>query len=164
MHELTSRRLRLRLARRISEDVSPRQSLYRGWFPVISSLCCSNFVYFYTFNTLKRLNISGPARSRLGKDLLMGIVAGDLTARTLPDVDGERSSKHLVAPAGAVNVILTTPMWVVNTRLKLQGAKFRDEDVQQTHYRGILGVCLCRTRPPGRTAAVVRHGGRASEY
>ncbi|XP_033827617.1 peroxisomal membrane protein PMP34 [Periophthalmus magnuspinnatus] len=90
------------------------QSLYRGWFPVISSLCCSNFVYFYTFNTLKRVMVAGPQRSRPGKDLLMGIISG------------------------AVNVILTTPMWVVNTRLKLQGVKFRDEDLHQTHYKGIF--------------------------
>nr|XP_019957364.1 PREDICTED: peroxisomal membrane protein PMP34-like [Paralichthys olivaceus] len=90
------------------------QSLYRGWFPVISSLCCSNFVYFYTFNTLKRVMVSGSGRSRPSKDLLMGIVAG------------------------VVNVVLTTPMWVVNTRLKLQGAKFRNEDLQQTQYKGIL--------------------------
>uniref|UniRef100_A0A672SA14 Peroxisomal membrane protein PMP34-like n=1 Tax=Sinocyclocheilus grahami TaxID=75366 RepID=A0A672SA14_SINGR len=39
---------------------------------------------------------------------------------------------------GAVNVLLTTPMWVVNTRLKLQGAKFRNEDLHQTHYKGIF--------------------------
>ncbi|XP_018526275.1 peroxisomal membrane protein PMP34 isoform X2 [Lates calcarifer] len=51
------------------------QSLYRGWFPVISSLCCSNFVYFYTFNSLKKLMASGPGKSRPGKDLLMGVVA-----------------------------------------------------------------------------------------
>ncbi|XP_020491940.2 peroxisomal membrane protein PMP34 [Labrus bergylta] len=89
-------------------------SLYRGWLPVISSLCCSNFVYFYTFNTLKRLNAAGQIKSRPGRDLLMGVAAG------------------------VVNVLLTTPMWVVNTRLKLQGAKFRNEDLQQTHYRGIF--------------------------
>lgn len=89
-------------------------SLYRGWFPVISSLCCSNFVYFYTFNTLKKVMVTGPQRSRPSKDLLMGVIAG------------------------AVNVILTTPMWVVNTRLKLQGVKFRNEDLHQTHYRGIF--------------------------
>lgn len=47
-----------------------------------------------------------------------------------------------VSPPGAVNVLLTTPMWVVNTRLKLQGAKFRNEDLKQTHYRGIFGVCV----------------------
>ncbi|XP_068606182.1 peroxisomal membrane protein PMP34 [Brachionichthys hirsutus] len=89
-------------------------SLYRGWLPVISSLCCSNFVYFYTFNSLKKLVASGPGRSRAGKDLLVGVVSG------------------------VVNVVLTTPMWVVNTRLKLQGVKFRNEDLQQTHYRGIF--------------------------
>lgn len=89
-------------------------SLYRGWFPVISSLCCSNFVYFYTFNTLKKVMVGNQGRSRPGKDLLMGFISG------------------------AVNVLLTTPMWVVNTRLKLQGAKFRNEDLQQTHYRGIF--------------------------
>ncbi|XP_042562828.1 peroxisomal membrane protein PMP34-like [Clupea harengus] len=87
-------------------------SLYRGWFPVISSLCCSNFVYFYTFNTLKRALVMG--KPRPAKDLLMGMISG------------------------AVNVLLTTPMWVVNTRLKLQGAKFRNEDLHQTHYRGIF--------------------------
>lgn len=90
------------------------QSLYRGWFPVISSLCCSNFVYFYTFNSLKKLTASGRGKSRPGKDLLIGIAAG------------------------VVNVIMTTPMWVVNTRLKLQGAKFRNERLHQTHYRGMF--------------------------
>ncbi|XP_028311495.1 peroxisomal membrane protein PMP34 [Gouania willdenowi] len=90
------------------------QSLYRGWFPVISSLCCSNFVYFYTFNALKKATAAaGPGGSQPGKDLLMGVAAG------------------------VVNVLLTTPMWVVNTRLKLQGVKFRNEELHQTHYKGI---------------------------
>ncbi|KAF5891815.1 peroxisomal membrane protein PMP34-like, partial [Clarias magur] len=89
-------------------------SLYRGWFPVISSLCCSNFVYFYTFNSLKRLMLQEKGKSRPGRDLVMGFIAG------------------------TVNVLLTTPMWVVNTRLKLQGAKFRNEDLHQTHYKGIF--------------------------
>uniref|UniRef100_W5MN81 Solute carrier family 25 member 17 n=1 Tax=Lepisosteus oculatus TaxID=7918 RepID=W5MN81_LEPOC len=89
-------------------------ALYRGWFPVISSLCCSNFVYFYTFNTLKALWALERGRSRPGRDLLMGFISG------------------------AVNVLLTTPMWVVNTRLKLQGARFRNEELQQTHYKGIF--------------------------
>ncbi|NWZ65002.1 PM34 protein, partial [Acrocephalus arundinaceus] len=86
---------------------------YRGWFPVISSLCCSNFVYFYTFNSLKALWVKGQ-HSTTGKDLVLGVVAG------------------------VVNVLLTTPLWVVNTRLKLQGAKFRNEDIIPTNYRGII--------------------------
>lgn len=86
---------------------------YRGWFPVISSLCCSNFVYFYTFNSLKAVWVKGQ-RSTTGKDLVVGFVAG------------------------VVNVLLTTPLWVVNTRLKLQGAKFRNEDIVPTNYKGIF--------------------------
>ncbi|XP_025920809.1 peroxisomal membrane protein PMP34 isoform X10 [Apteryx rowi] len=86
---------------------------YRGWFPVISSLCCSNFVYFYTFNSLKALWVKGQ-HSTTGKDLVLGVVAG------------------------VVNVLLTTPLWVVNTRLKLQGAKFRNEDIVPTNYKGIV--------------------------
>ncbi|XP_035407784.1 peroxisomal membrane protein PMP34 isoform X1 [Cygnus olor] len=86
---------------------------YRGWFPVISSLCCSNFVYFYTFNSLKTLWVKGQ-HSTTGKDLVLGVVAG------------------------VANVLLTTPLWVVNTRLKLQGAKFRNEDIVPTNYKGII--------------------------
>jgi len=43
---------------------------------------------------------------------------------------------------GVVNVLLTTPLWVVNTRLKLQGAKFRNEDIVPTNYKGIIGEHL----------------------
>ncbi|XP_065108905.1 peroxisomal membrane protein PMP34 [Paramisgurnus dabryanus] len=86
---------------------------YRGWFPVICSLCCSNFVYFYCFHSLKATWLRGH-RSTPGRDLIIGIVAG------------------------VVNVLVTTPLWVVNTRLKLQGAKFRNEDIKPTHYKGII--------------------------
>lgn len=37
-------------------------------------------------------------------------------------------------------------MWVVNTRLKLQGAKFRNEELHQTHYKGIFGQNRSHTR------------------
>lgn len=86
---------------------------YRGWFPVICSLCCSNFVYFYCFHSLKASWLQAH-RASPGKDLFIGIVAG------------------------VVNVLVTTPLWVVNTRLKLQGAKFRNTDIRPTHYKGIM--------------------------
>lgn len=56
-------------------SLSTRLAPYRGWFPVISSLCCSNFVYFYTFNSLKTLWVKGQ-HSSTGKDLVLGVVAG----------------------------------------------------------------------------------------
>ncbi|XP_012590493.1 PREDICTED: peroxisomal membrane protein PMP34 [Condylura cristata] len=62
---------------------------------------------------LKAVWVKGQ-RSTTGKDLVVGFVAG------------------------VVNVLLTTPLWVVNTRLKLQGAKFRNEDIVPTNYKGII--------------------------
>uniref|UniRef100_A0A7N6BUS3 Solute carrier family 25 member 17 n=2 Tax=Anabas testudineus TaxID=64144 RepID=A0A7N6BUS3_ANATE len=90
---------------------------YRGWFPVICSLCCSNFVYFYCFHSLKASWLKGK-QSVPSTDLIIGIAAG------------------------VVNVLVTTPLWVVNTRLKLQGSKFRNADIQPTNYSGILDAFL----------------------
>ncbi|XP_028172525.1 peroxisomal membrane protein PMP34 [Ostrinia nubilalis] len=68
-------------------------SLYRGLSPVLQSLSVSNFVYFYSFHALR--NFASKENSAL-KDLFFGIVAG------------------------SINVILTSPLWVVNTRMKLE--------------------------------------------
>lgn len=54
------------------------------------SLASSNFVYFYTFHGLKSLIKS----NEIQNDLALGIIAG------------------------VINVFLTTPLWVVNSRLK----------------------------------------------
>lgn len=61
----------------------------------MQSSCISNFVYFYVFHLLKRLR-GRDSQSALG-DLLLG------------------------ALAGSVNVLATTPFWVVNTRIKMNG-------------------------------------------
>ncbi|XP_048473697.1 peroxisomal membrane protein PMP34-like [Rhincodon typus] len=99
-------------------------ALYRSWFPVISSLCCSNFVYFYTFNALKDAWVKGQPSTN-GKDLVMGFISG------------------------IVNVMVTTPLWVVNTRLKLQGAVLRSDDIERTNYMGILDATSRIVREEG---------------
>uniref|UniRef100_UPI00398F4C26 peroxisomal membrane protein PMP34-like n=1 Tax=Pristiophorus japonicus TaxID=55135 RepID=UPI00398F4C26 len=102
-------------------------AVYRSWFSVISSLCCSNFVYFYTFNTLKHIWVKGQPSTN-SKDLMMGFVSG------------------------VVNVLITTPLWVVNTRLKMQGAILRSDDIQQTDYKGILDAVTQILRKEGALA------------
>ncbi|XP_040010432.1 peroxisomal membrane protein PMP34 isoform X2 [Xiphias gladius] len=97
---------------------------YRGWFPVICSLCCSNFVYFYCFHSLKAGWLKGK-QSAPSTDLIIGIAAG------------------------VINVLVTTPLWVVNTRLKLQGSKFRNVDIRPTDYSGILDAFVQIIRDEG---------------
>lgn len=81
-------------------------SLYRGLQPVQASLCVSGFVYFYTFHGLRAVfAFKGPHghQNSAGRDLLLGSIAG------------------------VVNVLLTNPMWVVNTRMKLQRPKSKSK-------------------------------------
>lgn len=85
-------------------------TLYRGMVPVLQSLCISNFVYFYTFHSLKTL-IPRSSQSAL-RDLLLGSLAG------------------------AVNVMSTTPFWVVNTRLKMKGIQGANE--QSREYSNLI--------------------------
>lgn len=80
-----------------------RDALYKGLKPVLMSLGSSNFVYFYTFHGLKSLTKS----TEIQHDLALGIIAG------------------------AINVLLTTPLWVVNSRLKSPSS-------QQQHFTGLL--------------------------
>ena len=96
------------------------RSLYRGLFPVVATLCCSNFIYFYTYNCLKAVTLRD-VKSDPVKDLIFATIAG------------------------IVNVLVTTPLWVVNTRLKLQGIKFETDkykDSKQPRYRGIIDALL----------------------
>lgn len=55
------------------------QSLYRGLFPVLSSLYCSNFLYFYTFNGLKTVFVGRGKTSSSLQDLLFGYLAGNIS-------------------------------------------------------------------------------------
>jgi len=72
--------------------------LYQGLKAVLISLGISNFVYFYTNNLLKVL------LRRISQQKDVTIV----------------QNLFIASLAGVVNVLLTCPLWVANTRLKLQ--------------------------------------------
>jgi len=50
--------------------------LYRGWFPVMTSVCYSNFVYFYVFNGLKAIAYKDGTKPYPAKDLVLAFIAG----------------------------------------------------------------------------------------
>jgi len=82
-------------------------TLYRGGQSTMLSVSISNFVYFYSFHGLKR--VAGVANQTALKDLFFACTAG------------------------CINVLLTNPLWVVNSRLKMAGLS---KDAQK--YRGLF--------------------------
>ncbi|KAI4480424.1 hypothetical protein M0802_012967 [Mischocyttarus mexicanus] len=106
----------LTMIRELTSKEGPH-TLYRGMVPVLQSLCASNFVYFYTFHGLKMLR--SRRNQTAGNDLLVASIAG------------------------VINVLTTTPLWVVNTRLKMKGVNNVDEknnNDYNTLYDGLLHI------------------------
>uniref|UniRef100_A0A023FIN0 Putative mitochondrial carrier protein n=2 Tax=Amblyomma TaxID=6942 RepID=A0A023FIN0_AMBCJ len=103
----------LALLRELVREEGPG-SVYRGLGPVLTSLWCSNFVYFYSFHGLRAV-----------------IAAGDASRH------GALSDLLLASVAGVINVLTTTPLWVVNTRIKMQGVKLAaaDREALRKHPR-----------------------------
>ncbi|XP_011169843.1 peroxisomal membrane protein PMP34 [Solenopsis invicta] len=92
-------------------------TLYRGIVPVLQSLCASNFIYFYTFHGLKELRSKRDQTA--GNDLILASIAG------------------------VINVLTTTPLWVVNTRLKMRGVELvpeRNNNEYTTLCDGLLHI------------------------
>ncbi|XP_023077888.1 peroxisomal membrane protein PMP34 isoform X2 [Piliocolobus tephrosceles] len=97
---------------------------------------------FFPLDTARlRLQVDEKRKSKTTHMVLLEIIKEEGLLKAVW-VKGQRSTtgKDLVVGfvAGVVNVLLTTPLWVVNTRLKLQGAKFRNEDIVPTNYKGII--------------------------
>jgi len=80
---------------------------YQGLPATIASLFTSNFVYFYSYNALK----------------LVIERVGERDVRTLENLG-------VGAIAGVINVLVTCPLWVANTRLKLQQKGGKGEEAQ----------------------------------
>jgi len=52
------------------------ESLYKGLGPVLTSLYCSNFVYFYSFSGMKMLASSKGLKPSASRDLVLGYLSG----------------------------------------------------------------------------------------
>ena len=90
-------------------------------------MAVSNFLYFYSFHGLKTL--TGAKNQKAVKDLLFACVAGEAVTS---DVIKYKASLA-TSCSGCINVLLTNPLWVVNSRLKMAGIK---NEVQK--YKGTL--------------------------
>ena len=109
-------------------------ALYRGLVPVLTSLCCSNFVYFYAFNGMKATGDIVGIKASSVRDLVFGYVSG------------------------CINALVTTPLWVANTRLKLQTKKKHDsgqktdEENKPRHLNGLVDGVMTIAREDGPQA------------
>lgn len=92
------------------------ETLYRGLSSVLTSLCCSNFVYFYSFNGMKTVGNVVGIKASPGRDLIFGYLSG------------------------CINALITTPLWVANTRLKLQVSNDKSKQNKDgaTHIDGLI--------------------------
>eukprot|EP00090_Calanus_glacialis_P046701 TRINITY_DN9292_c0_g1_i1.p1 TRINITY_DN9292_c0_g1~~TRINITY_DN9292_c0_g1_i1.p1 ORF type:complete len:295 (+),score=59.16 TRINITY_DN9292_c0_g1_i1:50-934(+) len=90
-------------------------TLYRGCQSTLLSISISNFVYFYSFHGLKKF--TGAASQNALKDLLFACTAG------------------------CINVLLTNPLWVVNSRLKMAGIA-KDAPKYRGTFDGLCKIAL----------------------
>jgi len=77
---------------------------------------------------------------------------------------------HLCCKPGIINVLMTTPLWVANTRLKLQGTKLQtgtssdhgcSPRVRHTNYSGLIGKLSLRSN---HLSVQSFHPGRGVAY
>jgi hypothetical protein len=88
----------------------------QGLSPVLTSLGISSFVYFYAFNGLKAIMTKRAKSGRLSTamNLLVASVAGVMYVHSTP----ARATRDRPS-----NLMITTPLWVANTRMRLAGSQ-----------------------------------------
>ncbi|KAL7535613.1 hypothetical protein ACHAXR_006613 [Thalassiosira sp. AJA248-18] len=126
-----------------------RRGLYRGWFSLVVALMILNFVYFYCFHALRRWWLVMMTTTTTTTGLV------DWMRNVITSQGGSNINEiviDLVAgySAGCVAVLVTGPLWLVNTRLKLQGVNIgqvvgngKSPMSTNKQYTGILN-CLYR--------------------
>lgn len=98
----------LAVARQIARDGGPAK-LYQGWWSNVVCLATSNFVYFYSYNALKMVY---RARRRMAKGADISTIA----------------NLAIATASGALNVVVTAPLWTASARLSTQRSDSRKPD------------------------------------
>ncbi|KAK2169855.1 hypothetical protein LSH36_6g02030 [Paralvinella palmiformis] len=93
--------------------------VYRGLSSLALSLFSSSFVYFFIFHGLKTSLTLFNKEQQVTMDLIFGSLAG------------------------AAVVLVTNPLWVINTRLKLEGAKLRTSKYKELKHPKYDGIIDC---------------------
>mmetsp|Transcript_34439 Transcript_34439/g.75375 ORF Transcript_34439/g.75375 Transcript_34439/m.75375 type:complete len:308 (+) Transcript_34439:1-924(+) len=103
-------------------------ALYRGWASLVVALGVTNFTYFYTFHALRTVWMMERDSAKAATDMVFSTIAG------------------------LVTVLVTNPLWVANTILKLQDVPKDNEDrseQKEWRYKSLWG-CL---------TGIIRHEG-----
>mmetsp|Transcript_4026 Transcript_4026/g.4529 ORF Transcript_4026/g.4529 Transcript_4026/m.4529 type:complete len:394 (-) Transcript_4026:375-1556(-) len=95
------------------------EGLYFGLGPVLSALGASNFVYFYFYSLLKV--VYQGIRKQQGE--ISGL-----------------ANLFIASLAGSLNVLITTPLWVVVTRLAAQSKKRRVDRIKLKNETAALSI------------------------
>ena len=91
--------------------------LYKGFSSVLCTLSISNFVYFYFYNGLKIFAVGKNGKEISAKNNLL-----------------------IAALAGSINVLITCPLWVAATRLKLQQKNKLISEEMEAPYDGLFAT------------------------
>ena len=113
-----------------------RLRLYKGMRSTLQCVGVSQFIYFYIFHGLKKMVGSGNKQSA-GTDLIFACAAGNALILDSPD---RVLNFTLAFYKGALNVLLTNPLWVVNSRLKMQNVNKEDQMARHDshEFRGLI--------------------------
>lgn len=91
--------------------------LFSGWHSQVVALAASNFVYFYQYNGIK------------------AVVRKMKQDRGMPTELSTGGNLIIASIAGVINVLCTTPLWVVSTRIAVQS---RQKAGTGQNYAGLV--------------------------
>lgn len=92
------------------------RGLYKGYSSVVMTLFCGNFLYFYSYVYLQTVFNTSHSKNAIHSFAVGRNSVVDLLVAFL---------------AGCFNVFATTPLWVANTRLKLQGVDDVEDKIRK---------------------------------